>query len=380
MPLVVLTGVIPLILIAIFYASDRAAKKIRQEARENMALKADLLAESVNRWDELNVKAVINLSRQPGIISINPARQTAVLKNTIDTYDHFYLAMTTDLEGWNVARSDEPKRVFFGDRDWFLGAKAGNDLTYQTLIGRTSKRLAVCLSAPNKNEQIEILGVSVACTDLGDIVKQVGELKFGNTGYAILVDENGTVLAHPDLDFVSGKRLKDLSTYPPVKYLLEGGRGHFSFQDYEGVEWVSYDAVLNNKWGIVVVQEKWEFLQSAQEFQNLAFLIASVSVIGVSIVTWFLANRLISPISNLTDAASAISDGQLDRKVIIKSQDELGILANSFNYMAEKLKTFFDNLEKQIEERTAELKEAKEAAERAKEAAEAANKSKDRFL
>ena len=373
MPLVVLAGVIPLILIAILYASDRAAKKISQEARENMALKADLLAESVNRWDKLNAKAVINMSKQPGIITLNPERQEAVLKTTVDTYDHFYLAMTTDLEGWNVARSDEPKRVYFGDRDWFLGAKAGNDLTYQTLIGRTTRRLALCLSAPIRNEQIKILGVSAACTDLGDIAKQVGRLKFGNTGYAILVDEWGTVLAHPEQDFVSGKTLKDLSTYPPVKYLIQGGRGHFSFQDYQGNRWVSYDVVLNNNWGIVVVQEQWEFLQSARDFENLAFVIAAVVVLGVSIVTWFLANRLIDPISDLTNAASAISDGQLDRRVEIKRQDELGILANSFNSMAERLKSFFDNLEQQIESRTAQLKEAKEAA-------ETANKTKDRFL
>ncbi len=381
MPLVVLSGVIPLVLIAIFYASERATKKIRQEARENMALKAELLAESVNRWDELNAKAVINLSKQPGIVSLDPQSQEAVLKNTIDTYDHFYLAMTTDLEGWNVARSDEPKKVFFGDRDWFLGAKAGNELTYQTLIGRTTKRLALCLSAPiGGNVQVEIVGVSVACTDLGDIVKQVGELKFGDTGYAILVDESGTVLAHPDPDFVSGKKLKDLSSYPPVKYLLSGGRGHLSFQDYQGNKWVSYDVPLKNNWGIIAVQRADEFLQSEQDFQNLAFLIAGVSVLAVSILTWFLANRLIDPISNLTNAASALSEGKLDRRVITKRKDELGILANSFNSMAERLTSFFNNLEQQIEQRTAQLKEAKEAAEHAKDNAEAANKSKDRFL
>ena len=380
MPIVVLAGVIPLILIAILYASDRAIKKIRQEAKENMALKAELLAESINRWDELNALAVINLTKQPDIISMNPTSQQAVLKKTVDTYEHFYLAMTTDLGGWNVARSDEPKKVYFGDRDWFLGAKAGKELTYQTLIGRTTKRLALCLSAPIRDSQPKILGVTVGCTDLGDLAKQVGKLKFGKTGYAILVDESGTVLAHPNPEFVSGKKLKDLSFYPPVKYFLSGGSGHFSFKDYEdvnqddkGVRWVSYDVPLNNNWGIVVVQQEAEFLQNERDFQNLAFSIAFVSVLGVSLVTWFLGNRLIDPIDNLTSAASAISDGQLDRRVEIKRKDELGILAHSFNSMAERLKSFFDNLEQQIEKRTIQLKEAKEVA-------EAANLAKDRFL
>ncbi len=36
-PLLVLAGTVPLILVAILYSSDRASKKISQEAKENIA-------------------------------------------------------------------------------------------------------------------------------------------------------------------------------------------------------------------------------------------------------------------------------------------------------------------------------------------------------
>ena len=265
MPLVVLTGIIPLILIAIFYASDRGTKQIRQEAKENMALKADLLAESVNRWDELNALAVTNLSKQPDIVSMDRDKQELILTRTIDTYNHFYLAMTIGLDGWNVARSNERKTVYFGDRDWFLGAKAGNDLTYETLIGRTTKRLALCLSVPIRNEPIEILGVTVACTDLEDIVKQVGELKFGNTGYAFIVNQDGTLLAHPDRELISGPELLDFSDYEPVKNMVNEGNRQYSFIDDRGISMVSYYSPLKNGWGLVAVQEKAEFLQNERD-------------------------------------------------------------------------------------------------------------------
>ncbi|MGK7914070.1 MAG: ATP-binding protein, partial [Prochloraceae cyanobacterium] len=347
MPLVVLAGVIPLIIIAILYASDRAAKTIRQEARENMSLKAELLAESVNRWDQLNAFAVLNLSSQPELVSMNPARQEAILKNTIRTYNHVYLAMTTDLDGWNIARSDEAKKVYFGDRDWFLGAKAGNALTYQTLIGRTTKRLALCLSAPIVNSQTKILGVTVACTDLGDIVKQIGELKSGNTGYAILVDASGIVLAHPEQKFVSGKKLKDLSSYPPVKNILENGKAQFSFPDERGVKWFSSGTRLENGWSILVLQEEAELFKSTKKLQKLAFFIASVAVLGISALTWLLANHLIQPISNLTDAAKSLASGKWEQKVNIERADELGELAQSFNSMARQLRQSFVTLKVQ---------------------------------
>ena len=376
MPLVVLTGIIPLILIAIFYASDRGTKQISQEARENMALKADLLAESVNRWNQLNALAVTNLSKQPDIVSMDRDKQELILTRTINTYNHFYLAMIIGLDGWNVARSDERKTVYFGDRDWFLGAKAGNDLTYETLIGRTTRRLALCLSVPIRNESIKILGVTVTCTDLEDIVKQVGELKFGNTGYAFIVNQDGTLLAHPKGELISGPELLDFSDYAPVKNMGNKGNRQYSFIDDRGVSMVSYYSPLKNGWGLVAVQEESEFLKNERDFENLVFLIAAVAVLGVSIITYLLANRLINPIANLTYAALGLSKGQLDRRVRVEREDELGILANSFNQMASQLKKLFSDQEKRIEERNFQLKEIQKA----KEVAETANKSKDRFL
>jgi signal transduction histidine kinase/ActR/RegA family two-component response regulator len=380
MPLVVLIGVLPLMLIAILYASGRATKTIRKEAYENMSLKARLLAESVNRWDELNILAVRNLSKQPDIVSMDPNRQNPVLKELLSTYKHFYIAMTTNLDGWNVARSDDRKSVYFGDREWFLGARSGKDLTYQTLIGRTSKRLALCMSTPIRNKETQILGVGVLCTDLEDMLKQVGQLQFGKTGYTFVVDRSGIVLAHPDPIFISGEKLKNLSNYPPVENLLGGKSGDFTFTDEEHIRWVSYSVRLKNGWGIVILQQEAEFFQNEQEFQRLVFFVALIAVLSVSILTWVLANRLIQPISNLTTAASAISNGQLDRKLEIQRKDELGVLAQAFNQMAAQLRNLFEDLERRIEERTAQLKEAKETAEKAREAAEAANQTKDGFL
>ena len=57
----------------------------------------------------------------------------------------------------------------------------------------------------------------------------------------------------------------------------------------------------------------------------------------------------------------------------IQRQDELGILAKSFNQMAQQLEGSFKDLENRVEERTAQLQEAKEIA-------ESANQAKGQFL
>ncbi|MDJ0726020.1 MAG: ATP-binding protein [Prochloraceae cyanobacterium] len=382
MPLVVLTGVIPLILVTIFYATNRAAKTINKEAEENLILKTELLADNINRWNESNLIALKNLSQQPDVTGMsNIARMKSILATLVENYDSFYLAHVSTIDGWNIARSDYKKPKYYGDRAYFKGVLSNSEINFQALIGRTSKRPALCMAAPINPDKTNIIGVATACTDLGDLSTQVGELKFGNTGYVFIVNELGKVLAHPDPTFVSGTRLADFSKFAPVKHALEiDNKSRFSFQDNSGEEWFSWNEKLNNGWHVVIVQEKEDFLSSQQEFENLAFFIAVVAISGVSVLVFLIANRLIAPISNLTDAASAIADGQFSRAIKIQRSDELGILANSFDRMRVYLKSLFQNLEKRIEQRTVQFKQAKEEAEKASKKAIAANKSKDRFL
>ena len=115
MPLVVFLGVAPLLWVAIWYASSRATQIIRQDTQENMALKAKMLADSLSRWEETQVLALRSLSRQPDIVSMNARRQKPVLTAMVQTYQNFYLASTTNLYGWNVARSDAQNSKDYGD-------------------------------------------------------------------------------------------------------------------------------------------------------------------------------------------------------------------------------------------------------------------------
>ncbi len=379
MPTLVLAGTVPLMLGMMFYARERGIEKIRIEAEENLILKTDLLSEGVSRWNESNILALTNLSDRSDIISMKPERQKEGLRKLTKNYQHIYLAMTIDKSGWNVARSDNKTSKYYGDRQYFQAAIAGNNISYQTLISRTSKKPALCISTPIRSEQIVLIGVTTICTSLNVLSKQVGKLRFGQTGYAFVVDRDGQVLAHGNPKYLSGEGLTDLSNYPPIKNALENNTGELHFNDRQR-KWVSNTTRLENGWIVGIIQEEAEFFQSKRDFQRLVLFVVLIAVGGVSIVTWFVAERLIKPISNLTKEALAISNGQLDRKVQINRNDELGILANSFNHMGTQLKQSFSTLEQRIEARTISLELAVKEAETAKEEALAANQAKDDFL
>lgn len=91
-----------------------------------------------------------------------------------------------------------------------------------------------------------------------------------------------------------------------------------------------------------------ESLQRAEERARLAtsrtttvFTIGVCVAIGLAIVFALTMSRsLLGPIKQLTSSAVALGEGQLDRDVPVKSQDELGELARTFNAMAAKLRAY----------------------------------------
>ena len=349
LPFLVVLGVIPTTVIAIAFASSNASKIIRQEAEENLALKAESLDDNVSRWTQMNVLALKNLTLQPGIRSIEPQLQKPVLETVTDTYEYIYLAHTADLNGLNIARSDDKPAKNYSNRLWLKEVKAGNEMFLQTLIGKTSQKPTLCLAAPIKQQEI-LSAVAVICSVLEELTQQVGAIKFGQTGYGFIVDEKGRILGHPDTDFTSGEELTDYSNYPPVANFLAGKEGYFSFVDERGVEWISYGSRLENNWGAFILQQKSEAFAQEREFRQLAVIIAGISVLAVIVSTWLLAKRLTKPIDEITNAATSLAEGNLDRQVDLKRDDEIGVLANSFNTMAQQLQESIADIESKADE------------------------------
>lgn len=98
----------------------------------------------------------------------------------------------------------------------------------------------------------------------------------------------------------------------------------------------------------------------------LAFsVIAVLSVVLLLVLLFISTTRIIHPIKEMVLATQKIAEGDLSHKVNVESKDEIGFLADSFNQMTADLKTANEKLlewgrtlEKKVEERTKELREA----------------------
>lgn len=66
-------------------------------------------------------------------------------------------------------------------------------------------------------------------------------------------------------------------------------------------------------------------------------LSATIAVLLAIVLIYFFSKKLTEPLREMNKAAEIISDGNFERRIEVKSTDEIGQLGESFNYMAESL-------------------------------------------
>lgn len=342
------------ILLALTILNRSALTDQRQAVQREIAFQADKLQQTVNIWDEAITLALINMSNQPGIVSMDSTQQKPVLVQMVNVYEYMYLTLALDTSGTDTARSDDNAPINYADRLWFQQAVAGAPITREAVISRSTGRPVVGFSAPIYDQSGVVSGVAFVGTELTELAEQVGATKIGETGFAYLVDGMGRVLAHPELLTDAGE-LIELRSHPPVARLLSGQTGPFPFTDQNGVEWISYLDQTDNGWGIVVQQQTQEAFAASRMFIINSTLASFFGLLLVSGLVWFVANRSIRPIQELTTAATNLATGELPQNIHIQREDEIGALTNAFNSMASQLRALIGNLEQQVAARTRDL-------------------------
>jgi signal transduction histidine kinase len=207
-------------------------------------------------------------------------------------------------------------------------------------------------------------GVTIAEVNLKLIWDVITGLKIGESGYAYVVDRDGRLIAHPDISLVL--RNTDLANLPQVASALVQGSGGPARSpaaiitrgiDGERVL-TAHAAIAPLDWAVFVELPLREAMAPLYRsaLHNVALLALAIGL--ATFAAMFLARRMVGPIRQLQVGAARIGAGELDRRIEIHTGDELEDLAGEFNRMAGDLQKSYADLEKRVEERTAELKEA----------------------
>jgi HAMP domain-containing protein len=124
----------------------------------------------------------------------------------------------------------------------------------------------------------------------------------------------------------------------------------------------SYAWVPEAGMGITLELPRSVYLSEINSFAPYSILLILLATLFTVIVVPIASNRLLRPLTNLTEFAQRMVQGDWEYRIPIDSEDEVGVLSNSLNMMAEEISQSYRSLEERVSDRTRQLRIASQVA------------------
>jgi methyl-accepting chemotaxis protein len=147
------------------------------------------------------------------------------------------------------------------------------------------------------------------------------------------------------------------------KFMVESPFTNDQKLSYEKKESV-LSSIYRDKWGvhksffipidgvdaIVGIDMSAKFIDDLEKWiMTVSLILTAVMIVIGILLALFIGNRIAKPLNRLVQYAKTFSTGDLSQSVNIKREDEIGILANSFEEMRKNLSRIIDNVREKSE-------------------------------
>jgi two-component system NtrC family sensor kinase len=219
---------------------------------------------------------------------------------------------------------------------WTSGKKINiSEITYSP----HHQGLVIYLSRQVLSPSLGLIGEVVIALNFDKVIALVLEVKVGEQGYAFMVDQQGRTIAHP---FYKPYEY-NLSKYPDprlrefVVNMLMGEAGWRTYY-HMGEKAAAYAPIPAMNWSLAVTIPIEEFKKEAIAIRQTVVQVVAAIVLLTALVVGILSYNLLRPVRRLVAATERIASGDLSQEIDIKSNDELGLLTQSFNHMMRNLR------------------------------------------
>ena len=222
-------------------------------------------------------------------------------------------------------------------RPWYQNAASQNGkiiLTKAYKDSSTGKPIISLAKAIYKNG--ELAGVTAVDVSLAQLTEIISKEKVGKTGYMILTEEDNTILADPKHPENLFKKLEQLSG--PYKKISEKNKSEVTIDKVKYIAYTYKSPQL--KWKLISLLPKKELLETTNKTISAITLITIILLAIFIILAILFSNIFTKPIYNMIEMLKDIAQGEgdLTRKLIVKTGDELETLAYWFNKFVENIK------------------------------------------
>ncbi len=288
-----------------------------------------------------------------GTDALNISRHKFLRAKYPDVFQDIYAA---NREGeYHTVQKNGNEYSFFKSniktRDYFQSIMSGGPTQITApLISKTTGLPTIFIVAPIKDDQNVPQGLIGAGVSLQYVQQLAENLKFGNSGYGMIIATDGTYIQHPERERIMKQKITengDPSVQELGQRMLAGQPGIYRYA-VAGVKKITfYHPVPATGWAVAAtIDEEELFAPEARLVRSLGISIVIVLVV-VSVAVWFTARKLTRPLQELVNYAGTIAQGNLAaNSLVVKSNDEIGQLITSFNNMTDNLSSLVRRIHK----------------------------------
>ncbi|MEK4869442.1 sensor histidine kinase [Niallia sp. FSL W8-1348] len=193
--------------------------------------------------------------------------------------------------------------------------------------------------------------------DVSLLNRIVNDIKLGEKGYVYFTDRAGEVKFFP-VDTSHPKFIKELMNNDR---LLNAEKGSFE-EKVEGNHYlVNFKRSEITGWNIIGVTYADELNADINKIRQLTLVIAVGSLLVVVLISVYLTNILTNPIRDLRRTIKRFADDNLAIRAQVKTNDEIGQLASSFNDLMNRIQWLVQKtMDDQVKIRKIEMKALQE--------------------
>ena len=349
----------------------RARQALQEAVLDQLIVNAALKEDILNRWiiaqekdvtfvslsEEITPMATILL--EPEGISeeewlVNRARLTQYLFDVRILKRDFAELFILNLDG-EVVASTKPENIGLNySHERFFREGQLVTSVQKVYLSTITGQPALSIGAPLLREDSRRLGVFGAHLDIERMDEIILDQEGGNQNtnislvdstHHLILSESRTTIT--EVDIVESDAIEDALSGNDDAGLYQNHMGVTVFGAYRWVD--DLDVAL-----LAEISRE----QALDPVDRLALAILFIGFIAAGILVFvvrWLTSQIAEPIITLTNTAVRVTGGDLSVTATVRTEDEIGILARTFNQMTEQLRRVYLSLEAQVSARTTEL-------------------------
>ncbi|MFC1645115.1 cache domain-containing protein [Patescibacteria group bacterium] len=233
-----------------------------------------------------------------------------------------------------------------------------------------SMNIAIPFYRPDNNNFFGVLVKKFNTEELNAIVADNSGL--GETGETYIINNDGYIITESRFkdDVVLKERINTSNgthtCFSGDEVMAETSDEHErsilgTFSSYRGIEVIgTHRHVPSVNWCLLVELGSKEAFVSSNRLWIISLIVIAVTIVIALVVARLVGGVIGRPVEELQRDIKKIEDGDLDHKIAVRRNDELGELGDAYNDMVEAMRQSKKEVEIRVEEQTKNITKQKE--------------------